>query len=165
MFTRILLATDGSEHGDPAIDFTIAMARKSSAMVRVVYVNQYVVGGRGYTVRTEREAMEIVDRAVSGLRAAGIDADGVHLLANCFTLPRMIADSARSWKADVIVFGSRRRRVLRRFGGQGIRERVTAEISLPTLTAPPLLKVARRPRKADAELDRILDSEITRTSR
>ena len=77
-------------------------------------------------------------------RGAGVDADGVHFLANCFTLDDRIAEAAQEWDADIIVFGSRRRRLLPRLGGRGLRERVTALTGLPTLVAPAPLRLGRR---------------------
>ena len=76
--------------------------------------------------------------------SAAVDADGVHFLANCFTVADRIAEAAQDWGADVIVFGSNRRRHFARLGGAGLRERVTAATGLPTLTAPAPLKVPRR---------------------
>ncbi len=143
MFTRILLALDGTESGEVAISFATALARKFGSQVRVVHVNELLVGGRGYAAETEQEAMQIVDEAVSYLKAEGVAADGVHYLANCFTIDDRIAEAAQDWGADVIVFGSKRRR-LARFGGAGLRERVTALSGLPTLTAPAPLKLRRR---------------------
>ena len=58
-----------------------------------VHVNERIVGGRGVAYESESEAMEIVDRAVAALRGAGIGADGVHYLANCFTVGERIADA------------------------------------------------------------------------
>ncbi len=143
MFSRILLAVDGSESGDVAADFTSALASKLGAAVRVVHVNELIVGGRGHAHETESEAMEVVDRSVGALRARGVRADGVHHLANCFAVARCIADAARDWGADAIVLGSKRRRRWRRFNGKGLRERVTKVTGLPVLTAPPPLTVAR----------------------
>jgi len=144
MFSRIVVTTDGTASGDAAVSFTIALAREQNATVRVVHVNELLVGGRGVATESEPEAMDIVDRAVARLRGAAIDADGVHFLANCFTVSDRIAEAAQDWAADVIVFGSKRRRRLVRFGGAGVRERVTAATGLPTLTAPAPLKVPRR---------------------
>jgi nucleotide-binding universal stress UspA family protein len=143
MFTRILLAIDGTQSADVASSFTSALACRLNAMVRVVHVNELLVGGRGFAAETELEAMEIVDRAVAHLREGGVEADGVHFLANCFTLDHRIAEAATEWGADVIVFGSKRRR-LPRFGGKGLRERVTALTGLPTMVAPAPLRVGRR---------------------
>ena len=144
MFNRILVATDGTDSGDAAVSFTAALAREHSATVRVVHVNELLVGGRGVATESEPEAMDIVDGAVARLRGAAVDVDGVHFLANCFTVSDRIAEAAQDWGADVIVLGSRRRRRFVRLGGSGIRERVTAATGLPTLTAPPPLKVPRR---------------------
>ena len=52
MFTRILLAVDGTESGDVAVSFTSALARQFDAQVRVVHVNELLVGGRGFGRRT-----------------------------------------------------------------------------------------------------------------
>jgi nucleotide-binding universal stress UspA family protein len=145
MFSRILVAVDRTESGDAAVSFTAALARKHRAAVRVVHVNELLLGGRGVAAESELEAMDVVDTTVARLRDADVDADGVHFLANCFTIPDRIAEAAQDWGADVIVFGSkRRRRRFARFGGAGLRERVTAVTGLPTLTAPAPLKVSRR---------------------
>jgi nucleotide-binding universal stress UspA family protein len=143
MFRRVLLAIDGSKSGDVAVDFASAMARDLGATVRVVHVNERIVGGRGVAYESEAEAKEIVDRAVAALRGTGVVADGVHYVANCFTVGERIADTARDWGADAIVFGSRRRSRWSRLRGAGLRERVTALTGLPVLTAPAPLKVAR----------------------
>jgi nucleotide-binding universal stress UspA family protein len=148
MFTRILLALDASDSTEVAVSFTTALARQFGSAVRVVHVNQLLVGGRGYAEETEQEAMQIVDAAVGDLSAAGVTADGVHYLANCFTIDDRIAEAAQDWGADVIVFGSKRRR-LPRLAGAGLRERVTAITGLPTLAAPAPLKLARRNRSRE----------------
>jgi nucleotide-binding universal stress UspA family protein len=151
MFTRILLAVDGTDSGDVAVSFTAALARDFGARVRVVHVNELLVGGRGFAAETERQAMYVVDTAVGSLRSNGVDADGIHYLANCFTLDDRIAESAVEWGADVIVFGSRRRRWLPRLGGRSLRERVTSLTGLPTLVAPAPLRPRRRLDARDLE--------------
>jgi nucleotide-binding universal stress UspA family protein len=151
MFTRILLAVDGTDSGDVAVSFTSALARRFGAQVRVVHVNELLVGGRGFAMETELQAMEIIDTAVGQLRGSGVLADGVHYLANCFTLDDRIAESAVEWGADVIVFGSKRRRRLPRLAGRGLRERVTSLTGLPTLVAPAPLRLGRRLHRGDLE--------------
>jgi len=151
MFSRILLALDGTESSEVAVSFATALARESDSSVRVVHVNELLVGGRGYASETERESMEIVDRAVGYLRRERVAADGVHHLANCFTIADRIAEAAQDWGAEVIVFGSKRRRWLPRFGGAGLRERVTGITGLPVLVAPPPLKLGRRHRGRELE--------------
>jgi len=144
MFARILLALDGTESGEAAVSFATALARQNGSLVRVIHVNELLIGGRGFATRTELESMEIVDEAVGYLRNEGVAADGVHYLANCFTIADRIAEAASDWGADVIILGSKRRRWLSRFGGAGLRERVTAITGLPVLAAPAPLRMARR---------------------
>ena len=140
MFNRILLAVDGTPSTEAAVDFATALAAQGGAAVRVVHVNELLVGGRGFAVETEREAMAVVDDSVASLRSAGIEADGVHYLANCFTVEWRIVEAAHEWQADVIVVGSTRRRRFRLLRGTNMRERITARTGLPVLTAPaPLL--------------------------
>jgi nucleotide-binding universal stress UspA family protein len=139
---------DNTKSGETVVSFTTALARQCDSAVRVVHVNELLVGGRGFAAETEREAMEVVDTATARLRAAGVRVDGVHYLANCFTIDRRIAQSAVEWGADVIVFGSKRRRFLPRLG-KGLRERVTALTGLPTLTAPAPLNLGRKVSRRD----------------
>ena len=67
--------------------------------------------------------MEIVDGAVGYLRSEGVAADGVHYLANCFTIADRIAEAAQR-------LGRRRDR--------------------PRVEAPPLVLPVRRRRPARA---------------
>ena len=149
MFNRILLAVDSSDAGPVAVSYAGAVARQSGALVRVVHVNELLVGGRGFAGETEREAMAVVDEAVGSLRGAGVQADGVHFLANCFTVANRIVESAHEWGADVIMVGSTRRRFLRRSLGRGMRERITSLTGLPVLTGPAPLHLASHLRAAD----------------
>src|ERR1700722_13708677 len=162
MFTRILLALDGTESSDVAVSFATALARQLDSSVRVVHVNELLVGGRGFASTTELESMEIVDEAVGRLRNEGIAADGVHYLANCFTIADRIAEAATGWGADVIVLGSKRRRWFSRFGGAGLRERVTSISGLPVLTAPAPLRMAHD--NTARELELIVQTPVANSS-
>src|ERR1700733_4281360 len=110
MFTRILLAIDDSDSSEAAISFGTPMATQSGASVGVVHVNEFLVGGRGFTVRTQAEAIQHLEGAVNALRAAGIPTEGELYLTSSFNIDRRIVNSAHDWSADVIVLGSRRQR-------------------------------------------------------
>ena len=141
MFSRILLAIDDSASSEVAISFATALARQHSGVVRVVHVNEYLVGGRGFTVETQAQAISHLERAVSALRSAGVPTEGSLYLTSVFGVDIRIANAAHDWSADVIVLGSRRRRRFARLGGKGMRERVTSLTALPVLTAPAPLHV------------------------
>jgi nucleotide-binding universal stress UspA family protein len=139
MFRRILLAVDGTESGEVAASFTGGVASQSSAVVRVVHVNELLVGGRGFARHTDKEARQIVDAVARTLVRAGVPATGEVRVAPSFDVPSRIADAASDWGADVIVLGSRRRRplsVLGRFSRHGMHKLVTSRTTLPTLIAP-----------------------------
>jgi nucleotide-binding universal stress UspA family protein len=141
MFSRILLAIDDSASSQVALSYASALAHQSHGAVRVVHVNEYLVGGRGFTVETKAQAISHLEEAVATLRGAGIPTEGSLYLTSCFGVDARIADAAHQWSADVILLGSRRRRRFARFGGKGMRERVTSLTSLPVLTAPAPLDV------------------------
>jgi nucleotide-binding universal stress UspA family protein len=157
MLKRILLALDNSDAGQVALSFTIALAG-SGTEVRIMHVNEFLVGGRGLTMETPREARFLVDDAVLQLRSCevtptGLTATGVVAAATCFSVSDCIIAEAERWSADAIVLGSARRRGLRRIACHGVRERVIRFSSLPVITAPAPLRVAHgelAPATADA---------------
>ena len=145
MLNRILLALDSSDSGQVAISFTIALAG-SDTEVRILHINELLMGGRGMTVETPAEARFLLDDAVlqlrsSGVTATGVVATGVVATATCFAVAECILAEAARWSADAIVLGSARRRGLRRLASQGVRERVIRLGCLPVLTAPAPLRV------------------------
>ena len=75
MFNRILLAVDASSSSEAAVSFAMAMAAQSSGTIRVVHVNEYLVGGRGFTAETQAEAINHLENAVAALHR-GRDTDG-----------------------------------------------------------------------------------------
>ena len=146
MLKRILLALDSSDSGQVAISFTIAVA-DSDTEVRILHVNELLLGGRGQTMETPTEARFLLDDAVLQLRccgvtATGVMATGVVATATSFAVAECIIAEADRWSADAIVLGSARRRGLRRIASQGVRERVIRFSCLPVLTAPAPLRVA-----------------------
>ena len=145
MLKRILLALDSSDSGQVAISFTIALAG-SDTEVRILHINELLMGGRGMTVETPTEARFLLDDAVLQLRscgvtATGVVATGVVATATCFAVAECILAEATRWSADAIALGSARRRGLRRLASQGVRERVIRLGCLPVLTAPAPLRV------------------------
>jgi nucleotide-binding universal stress UspA family protein len=108
-FGRILLATDGSDQAKAAVEITSSLARSSSATVRVVHVWNLEVHHRHglWDVEMRGEAEKLINETVARLRAAGIEADGQISRADAGHVAAAIAESAREFKADLVVVGSR----------------------------------------------------------
>ena len=143
MFQKILLAMDSSDSSQAALSFATGLALRSPAAVRVVHVNEYLAGGRGFTVETQPEARQIVQQAIDQLRATGVDSSGIITTTNYLKVAQAIIDAANEWKADLIVLGSNRHQGVRRILNKGLRERIIRTSELPVMTAPPALKITR----------------------
>ncbi len=108
-FGRILLATDGSDQAQAAVEVTSALASRSSSTVRVVHVWNLEVHHRHgvWDVEMRSEAEKLLSETVGVLRAAGIEAEGKICRADAGHVAAAIAESARELKADLVVIGSR----------------------------------------------------------
>ena len=106
---KIVLATDGSDQADAAVDATIALARGSSAEVRVVHVWNLGIRHRHcpWDVELRGEARHVLDATVERLTGAGVRADGAILRADGDHVAAAVAITARSFGADLLVVGSR----------------------------------------------------------
>lgn len=148
MFERLLVAIDDSDCAEMVLDFATALARRESGAIHVVHVNQFLVGGRGFTELTEREAARLVKGTLRQLRQdvgdLRIEVSASLVRASCFQLPEAVVTVAQRQRSDAIVVGSRRRRGARRLFGHGIRERITSLSPLPVLVAPAPLEVPGR---------------------
>jgi nucleotide-binding universal stress UspA family protein len=108
-FERILLATDGSEAAQAAVDATIAIAKSPAAKVRVAHVWNLEVHHRHgfWDVEMRNEAEKLVDLTVERLLKAGVIAEREIDRADSKHVAAAIALSARSFNADLVVLGSR----------------------------------------------------------
>jgi Universal stress protein UspA and related nucleotide-binding proteins len=108
-FKRILLATDGSEHAEAAVDATIALGRPPSAQVRVVHVWNLEVHQRHghWDVEVRSEAQQLLDATVGRLTTGGVRAEGAILRADSGHIAAAVAVAAKDFNADLVVVGSR----------------------------------------------------------
>jgi nucleotide-binding universal stress UspA family protein len=137
MFEQLLLAIDDSPASEVATVFAAAFAQRSSATVRVLHVNEYLVGGpRGRTLRSREEATELLTRAVLQLRESGVRATGSARVASYRDVPKTIVQAAHEHGVDAIVLGSNRHRGVGRMFSPKVRERTARLTSLPVLIAP-----------------------------
>jgi nucleotide-binding universal stress UspA family protein len=142
MFTRLLLAIDDSSGSEVATAFATALARHHGASVHVFHVNEYLVGGRGLTLRTQADATALLAGVVHELRAAGITTTGSSVRATYREVPRRIAAVAHERGCDAIVLGSERHRRMGRLFSPNVCARTSRLTSLPVVTAPSPLDVS-----------------------
>jgi nucleotide-binding universal stress UspA family protein len=149
MFDRLLLALDDSPAGEVATLFVAALARRTGATVHVLHINEQLVGGKGVTLRSQRESTGLVSGAVRQLAEAGVRAGGSVRVTSYRGVPQRIVTTALERSADAIVLGSTRNRRLGRLFSAQVRERTTRLTALPVLTAPSPLKVTSPTEVAD----------------
>jgi nucleotide-binding universal stress UspA family protein len=108
-FERILLATDGSEQSQAAVDATIAIAKSPTVMVRVAHVWNLEVHHRHghWDIEVRSEASKLLDSTVSRLFKAGVVAEPEIIRADGGHVAAALAIAARTFEADLIVIGSR----------------------------------------------------------
>ncbi len=119
MLSHILVAVDGSEHADRAVDFAAELARCARAAVTVVHaipttaVVPLILGSYADLEQVtadsreslEASAAELVGQARERLEAAGVTT--VTTRVEFGPPARIITDIAREIDADVIVMGRR----------------------------------------------------------
>jgi nucleotide-binding universal stress UspA family protein len=108
-FERILLATDGSDASQAAVDATIAIAKSPTAKVRVAHAWNLEVHHRHghWDIEVRSEAEKLVDAAVEQVFRAGVVADREIIRADTNHVAAAIAISAKNFGADLVVIGSR----------------------------------------------------------
>ena len=108
MFSKILVAIDGSQFSKRVVPTAIEVAGKFKAEVYVLHVSEHDHGRAAvYTLETPADATRLVFDAVKTFQDAGIVAKGeVHNVA-VGHVAKAIVEAAAGQKADLIVMGSR----------------------------------------------------------
>src|SRR3984957_7116219 len=109
MLKRILLALDSSDFGPVAVSFTMALASQATA-VRVLHINEFLVGGRGLTLETSAASGVLLDDALLHSGSWGLMACGVVAWGPCSWGAGWSRAEARRWSvAGVVRWAARRR--------------------------------------------------------
>jgi len=146
MYARILIATDGSDLADRAIDQGLQLAKLAGSEVTIVTVTEpaTIVGG-GYASMAggvidplpelieaqEKAARELLERAAKKATEQGVTAKTV-LVDNSFAAEGIVA-TANEIGAELIVMGSHGRRGLDRLLLGSQTNNVLAHTKLPVL--------------------------------
>lgn len=108
MFEKIVVAVDGSEPSDRAVQLAGNLAGKYGADVTVVHVREREYSRVGaYEVETPVESEEILDTAVRTLKDLGVSARGEMRHALVGSAAREIIDVAQTEGVGLVVMGTR----------------------------------------------------------
>ncbi|HZK72414.1 MAG TPA: universal stress protein [Clostridia bacterium] len=149
-FKRIVLATDGSDHAQGAVEATIALGGPSSAEVLVVHVRNIEVHPDDVPMETETrgDAAALVLKTVEKLRRGGMVAEARLCEANGAEIAKTIAHVAREFSADLVILGSRGLSDWQSIFKHSVSHQVLAAVSCPVLVVRGRLTIeANSPRR------------------
>jgi nucleotide-binding universal stress UspA family protein len=139
VFSKIVLALDGSDPSDRAIPVAQELAQQSGGQIEVVHVRE-IMGGRGgvHSVHVNEDELEKkVERQVAELAAAGVTASLHRFTANVGGPAHQIAEVAEAHGADLIVVGTRGHSAFGGFLAGSVTQRLLHVAHCPVLAVPP----------------------------
>ena len=149
-FKKILLATDGSEQAEAAVEATLALGRPSSAEVCVVHVLNLEVYPDDVPMDFESrgDAAALVLKTVEKLRNGGMVAQARVCEANGAGIAQTIAHVVRDFNADLVILGSRGLSDWQSIFKHSVSHQVLAAVSCPVLVVRGRLTIeANSPRR------------------
>ncbi len=138
MFSKIILALDGSESSDRAIPVAQELALRDSAPLIVVHVNELLVGrAAGPVHANEDELVAKVRKQVEELQSAGVDATLETATVMLGGPAQVVAKVARDRGADLIVVGTRGHAPIAGLVLGSVTQRLLHIAHCPVLVIPP----------------------------
>jgi nucleotide-binding universal stress UspA family protein len=139
VFSKIVLALDGSDSSDRAIPIAQELAKQSGGRIDVVHVRE-IVGGRGgvHTVNVDENSLASkVEGQFAELQSAGVAGELHRFTANVGGPAHEIAEVAEKLGADVIVVGTRGHGSFGGFLAGSVTQRLLHLAHCPVLAVPP----------------------------
>ena len=147
MYSRILVAVDGSETSRHALKHAIELARSLSAKLRIVHVvemswlpiaPEIAIDAEAITAARRSEGEKIVAAARETAREAGFESEAVLIETETPTehVAEALAREAVHWAADVVVLGTHGRRGVERLLLGSVAEQITRRSPRPVLLVP-----------------------------
>jgi len=141
MFEKILVATDGSEHGEKAAKIAIELAKLSGGTVTAIYVadtsrtshlpdDMLLFSIRELLLKEGNEALDFVENQA---KEAGVNFERALVEGNP---GEEIINYARKNEKDMIIMGSVGRTGLDKFLLGSVAEKVVRNSRIPVLTIP-----------------------------
>lgn len=152
MYSRILIAVDGSPHARNALEHATALAKGLAARLRIVHVidmgwlpigPELAIDIEPYARARRAAGEQTLAAARDATRSAGIEAE-INLIETVRPTQRTaeaIAEEADAWRADLVVVGTHGRsgmeRLLLGSVAEGVARLSTAPVLLVPLSRPP----------------------------
>lgn len=141
MYQRILVAVDGSDVSDRALDEALKLAKEQQAQVRIVHVvdtmppmtGEGVVYFDAYRQSALEAGRQVLDTAIARARQAGVEAEPMLVETRAQHPSRSIVEEARRWPADLIVIGTHGRTGLSHLLLGSVAEGVVRHALIPVL--------------------------------
>lgn len=143
MFKRILVAVDGSQTGELALQTSIRLATALQAQLRIVHaadianINQDAEFPNRSRMAESiiKNGQDILSSSEASAVSAGVAAEKMLITIDTLKkrIPEVIAEDAETWPADLIVIGTHGRRGLARLFLGSVAEGVARVASKPVL--------------------------------
>jgi nucleotide-binding universal stress UspA family protein len=141
MFTKVIWATDGSEHADRAMLLAVRVAEADGAELHVVHIVEKLMSGRATGLDAFGNELEIkakVEQQATAVAAENGVTTSIHIVAGLSTrIADRIAEIAQDVGADLIVVGTRGHGALGSFVLGGVTQRLLHVSPCPVLAVPP----------------------------
>ncbi|MFF9162269.1 universal stress protein [Streptomyces longwoodensis] len=137
MFQRILLAVDSGPANRSVVRLAGDLARLTGARARVVHVAaSSATLAAVVSLEDDAEAKLVLDEAVTALRDAGVEADGVVARALTTQIAAAVSAAAEEWDADLIVLSPHHRGALEALISPRVSDAVAHSTRAAVLLAP-----------------------------
>ena len=144
MYARILVAIDGSEHGERALSHALGLAKAVGATLRIAHVvdmgwlaisPELAVDVGKVTASRLAEGERLVAAALERARAQGVEAHPrlIETGAAAQRTAATLVEEAAAWSADLLVLGARGRGAMERLLLGSVAEGVARRATLPVL--------------------------------
>ncbi|MHB1213507.1 MAG: universal stress protein [Thiobacillus sp.] len=147
MYTRILVAIDGSAHSTHALQHAAGLAKGLSASVRILHVVDIGLLPYGPELSIDIDALlearyvaaeKILAAARDSVKASGLEVEA-RLLDTATPVQHVaaaIVEAASDWPADLLVLGTHGRRGVERWLLGSVAEGVARRSTVPVLLVP-----------------------------
>ena len=145
MYTRILVAVDGSNTSRRAFDSALNLASKLGATLRAFYAVENTpmyFDAPGYDPsilrnRLVEQGKELTAELSAAMRAQGVSGDiAVGEASSLDDVPTLVLRAAADFNADLIIMGTHGRRGVQRLILGSVAERCVRQSTLPVLLIP-----------------------------